>query len=404
MTPTALSVTSTTAIPTADSTKYFPALTGLRAISACMVFFFHVSLSYNSNDYPFAAKWLLRFVQEANIGVAIFFVLSGFLITNRYANNIELSTVWFRRYLQNRFARIYPIYFLLTVITFVNMLLRHSGEWYQWHKSFSPIDKLVVIISNLTLTRAFFEPLVYMGLPTAWSLTTEETFYLLAPLLILGLKKSFRWFYYYPALLLAVGILLVVFCSHLLPYYGLMANVPFMLAFTFFGRCTEFIAGIGLAFWLNRINKMSSIKAFQASGMTLLGALASLLTIPMLAIGKRVFSDTSTTGMCYSFVVYIFLSAGIAYFILGLIKEQTWLQHLLQTKTADLLGKSSYVFYLIHLGVIDTAFSNHISSNWAARLVAYTLLSIALYLWVEKPLHQRLRATPRLKTHALTAG
>jgi peptidoglycan/LPS O-acetylase OafA/YrhL len=402
MTPTAVSETPATSAPTLSSTQYFPALTGLRAVSACMVFFFHVSLGFKSEEYPFLLRWLVRFAQEANIGVNIFFVLSGFLITMRYAKGVELSGAWIRRYLQNRFARIYPIYFLLTILTFARMLVKTSGEWYQWPKTFLPVDKLVVIFLNLTLTRAFFEPLVYMGVPTAWTLTTEETFYLVAPLLLLGLRKSFSWFYYYPLILLAIGVLLVAFCSHFLPYYGLMANVPFMLIFTFFGRCTEFIVGMGLAFWLNRINSKSSAGSFRTGRTTLLGALAVLLSMPLLAIGGRLVGATNNNNVYFGFIVHaLIISPAIAYFMLGLIKEQTWLQRLLQTKTADLLGKSSYVFYLIHLGAIDDAFSNHISSNWAVRLVVYTLLSIALYLWVEKPLHQRLRAAPQLRASTL---
>jgi peptidoglycan/LPS O-acetylase OafA/YrhL len=68
----------------------------------------------------------------------------------------------------------------------------------------------------------------------------------------------------------------------------------------------------------------------------------------------------------------------------------------------DLLGKSSYAFYLIHVGTIDDLFIDYISGHWLVRLVAYTFLSIALYRWVESPLQRLLRAkrdpAPQLAT------
>src|ERR1700722_6807604 len=61
---------------------------------------------------------LQRFFGEFHIGVSIFFVLSGFLITFRYYHNFQLTKDWFMQYLKNRVARIYPMYFLLTICAF----------------------------------------------------------------------------------------------------------------------------------------------------------------------------------------------------------------------------------------------------------------------------------------------
>jgi peptidoglycan/LPS O-acetylase OafA/YrhL len=84
----------------------------------------------------------------------------------------------------------------------------------------------------------------------------------------------------------------------------------------------------------------------------------------------------------------------VALLLWGLIFDHTWLQRLLQTRLFDLLGKSSYVFYLIHQGVIDEFFATHVSNHWLPKLLAYVLLSIGLYKWVEAPLHLRLKAKP----------
>lgn len=372
--------------------NYFPALTGIRAVAALLVFFNHAVLApYTplvTEGRSLFFKWAVYLGEQLHIGVPIFFVLSGFLITNRYFNRLELTGVWFRRYLQNRFARIYPIYFLLTFLAFAVMIVHPSHTWYEWTAAYRLVDKLVVIVLNLTLTRAFFEAIAFMGLPTAWTLTVEESFYLIAPFLLLGLKRNIKWIYLYPILLLAVGAVLVFFCTRFLPYYQLMGNIKFMLQTTFFGRCIEFIVGIGLAFWLARHTDVSPMGIRS----TILGAAGIAACLVVLALISRSFTITTAFLVERFLVNNVLLPGAVAVLFWGLIKERTWLRQLLETKTFDLLGKSSYVFYLLHLGAINTLFSEYVTENWAVRLIAYTLLSIALYKWVEHPLHNRLRA------------
>ena len=92
--------------------EYFPALTGLRAVAAAMVVLHH----FNPIN-PARFGWRVHgLVAELHIGVTVFFVLSGFLIGYRYVGG---SPVALRTYFANRFARIYPMYFLLTTVTFV---------------------------------------------------------------------------------------------------------------------------------------------------------------------------------------------------------------------------------------------------------------------------------------------
>lgn len=95
-------------------TAYFKPLTGLRCVAAYLVYLYHY------NIYPvFTGNLILRdFVHELHIGVSIFFVLSGFLIAYRYLGKIELSISFLFTYFRNRVARIYPVYFLLTSLTF----------------------------------------------------------------------------------------------------------------------------------------------------------------------------------------------------------------------------------------------------------------------------------------------
>ncbi|PWT72730.1 MAG: acyltransferase, partial [Bacteroidetes bacterium] len=91
--------------------NYYPQLTGIRAIAAFMVFFFHFN--------PFHEGFIFHFVNEFHVGVTVFFVLSGFLITYRYIDSFEFSREWFSKYIINRVARIYPMYILITICAFI---------------------------------------------------------------------------------------------------------------------------------------------------------------------------------------------------------------------------------------------------------------------------------------------
>ena len=87
------------AVPLALPAERYPALTGVRAVGACCVFFDH---------FPFQP--------DAHITInvmAFFFVLSGFLIVRIYYGAADASRAWLTGYFINRFARIYPVSFLL---------------------------------------------------------------------------------------------------------------------------------------------------------------------------------------------------------------------------------------------------------------------------------------------------
>lgn len=370
--------------------QYFPALTGLRAISALMVFFFHATLHSPSDGRPFLVKWAVRLAQQGSLGISIFFVLSGFLITLRYADSVELSKPWFRQYFQNRFARVYPVYFLLTVLTFAVMLVRPEYDWDEWSPAFSWSDKLAAIVLNLTLTRAYFQEMQYLGVVTAWSLTVEESFYLLAPFILLRLRHTGRVLVAAPALLLTLGSLLVLVCAMLRPPYGLLASFDFMLFHTFFGRCVEFFVGMGLAWWWLR-----APRAGRDGWYTVLGGAGITGCILLHAAMQH------SNGIAYPVLLYggialtnLVLPIPVALLLLGLAIERTWLQWLLQTKLFEVLGKCSYAFYLIHIGVIDTFFYQNVSANLFARLASTTVLSVAIYYGIESPLQKWLRATP----------
>ena len=321
---------------------YFPSLTGFRAIAAWLVFANH----YN----PFAAQrfpFLNGIINELNIGVSMFFVLSGFLITIRYDDPM-LPKPGFGQYMRNRFARIYPLYFILTTLTFLV-----AGEW-DW-----------IYIANITITKGFFDDLKFTGIAQAWSLTVEETFYFLAPFLFLTIRKFKAALWLWPLVLFATGV--VVFDS-----------LDFMTVYTFFGRSLEFFIGIALAkIYQQRKPVIITNQFFTLTSIALLSICLVVLVFVPVKIPSLIIHQ-------------LLVPAATAMLLWGLITEGTWLRKLLATNFMQLLGKSSYAFYLIHIGVIAGWLLNDLSSNPVVLFVVLNAVAIVLYYAVERPVRQSL--------------
>jgi len=344
---------------------YFPALTGIRAIAAYMVFIYHY---FPFNYSNLKGTFLADFFNEFHTGVTVFFVLSGFLITHQYYNRSDFN---FLSYLKKRFFRIFPLYFILTTITFV---------YIAFYKTHAILVFLKMYLLNITLLRGFFENYYLSGIAQGWSLTVEEQFYLIAPLLFVLIKKNKNNILFFSVVFVVAGFLLVYLCKDL-NWYGFMNHYFFMMNFTFFGRVFEFSAGIALALLVKNNNDN-----FQTKYATLFGAFFSLVCIFALPFFK---SETGNGKSHYAGVIInnlVLPIFGIAPLLWGLIYEKTFFSSILSGKIFSLLGKSSYAFYLIHLGVFVTFF-NFFYSNYILLFVFLNLIAIMLYLKVEKPLH-----------------
>ena len=344
----------------------FPALTGIRALAAFMVFIHH----YNPFTIASFGNFTHDFFNEFHIGVTIFFVLSGFLICNRYFDNPNFN---FKNYLIKRVARIYPMYFILTTLTFVFFAIVYSQNgWADLHNYFY----------NITFLKGFSDDLKFTGIAQGWSLTVEEFFYFTAPLFFILINKTRVYLILIPLFFIGLGLLLVYYFSGF-DCKGFMKSTNFMLDFTFFGRISEFFVGIGLALLLRK-----NSPTFK--GMTYFGLLGIILSICSLVLlkGNGGFGvDTLTGKIINTIVLPVF---GIAPLFLGLIKEKTFISNFFSSKVLQLLGKSSYIFYLIHLGIFVTIL-NKINTNQWFIFIALNLISIVLYLYIETPLNKLIR-------------
>lgn len=355
---------------------HIKALTGVRAIAAYMVFLHHFNVLRNFSYM----QWLSQIVDEFHIGVTIFFVLSGFLIYYRYYGQVKNKKFSWGIYIKNRVARIYPMYFILTTITFVAIV------WYHQYPMFSTKETVVLYGLNLTFLRGFFDSFKFSGIIQGWSLTVEECFYFLAPLLFFFFTIR-KWVF--PLLAIYVsGILLTLFFRQF-NFYGFFGNFNFLFGFTFFGRAFEFFCGMGLAYYLGR-RKNDTVKAIR---FTLIGAVFILLSAYALALVKIHYNVQQGPYHPIGRVINnLLLPLFIVLFFRGLIHENNIITRVLSSRLLVILGKSSYVFYLIHMGIFyDLVVYLFPGQTFLLPFLLLNLISVLLFQFVEEPLNKRIR-------------
>lgn len=355
---------------------FYPALTGLRFVAASMVFVLH----YKSGILPAAPVWLTNLSGEFHTGVAIFFVLSGFLITHQYLHYNFTSVGKYFAYLLIRLGRLLPLY--------IPVFLEMHSRWL-----FAVPD----LFLHLTLLKGFFKKVHLTGVIQAWTLTVELTFYVLAPLLFWLARKGTLLLPYIFALLTGVLLTGIGFGLSMVGHnpYGFMPDFAFTAWNTFFGRATEFLVGMGLAYYINSPYKFKNIFSpfsgfYTYCGLGLFGLLLFLISTG--ANGNQAGINTWYGLMLHN----LFLPFGIGLLLYGLMHEKTWLSKILSTRLLILLGNASYAFYLLHLGQ-----AGNIAANLTQNIVflQYLLLwafSVVVYLVWEKPVYKLIKT----KVHA----
>ncbi|MDG4806742.1 acyltransferase [Micromonospora sp. WMMD1120] len=172
---------STAAAPTVSEPSVgdrLPALDALRAIGAVAVVGHHVGFQTATTMNTTWGGWLARL----DVGVAIFFVLSGFLLFRPWALSAATGRARprARRYLWRRALRILPAYWLAVVVCLVVLPQNRPASAGDW-------------LRHLTLTQIYQPAQLRYGLSQTWSLATEVTFYLVLPLVaVFAVGRSWR--------------------------------------------------------------------------------------------------------------------------------------------------------------------------------------------------------------------
>jgi peptidoglycan/LPS O-acetylase OafA/YrhL len=343
----------------------YPALTGIRAMGATSVFFVHL---------PF------KFGYNLGIDVmALFFVLSGFLIFYLYYENATVKEGNPGQYFVNRFARIYPVYFLLVTVA---IILRHD---------FRPL----FLFKNYTLTHALFNNIADRAIQPSWSITVEECFYFLAPLIMYLVRRI----NFTVALLSGACLLGIALFISSLPI-SFLHTPQFVFSVTFFGHFFEFFCGIFLALLILKKEKNGTVALTGPQGpagkkYTLAGVMGILISIGILVASN---TNDSNHAIPFFFINNFILPIPVAVLYYGLICEKSGLSDFLSLRWMGLLGRTSYAFYLVHMIVIESIAMPFIAPYFANRnlyvLVIYLLtqiIALGIFVFYELPLNKMIR-------------
>lgn len=369
---------------------YFPALTGLRAIAAYLVYLHHFNpFTPYKLEHGTVKQALFSICVELHIGVAVFFCLSGFLIAHRYLYKVELRVEWLIKYFRNRFARIYPIYFIITAVIFILCWFYPHSKVIGPYNSYSSYKELLLILGlNLTFLRGFSNTVKFSGIAPGWSLTVEETFCFCAPVILWTLTKLKKGaaLTLFACLFVSLGVVFVYIFKQR-PVLGVMETYKFMWDFTFFGRCFEFLAGVSLALLLRSSN---SGKFFMRSAATFIGLILIAVCLYMLVLLN---DGSEQSAVLYTKILVnnVLLAVAVCFLLWGLVKNNNFVVKMLASNLMQLLGKSSYVFYLIHVSFISVSLGAWLPDSYISQFVILVLVSIGLFKLIEEPANNYIR-------------
>jgi len=159
-----------------EKPNYYPHIDGLRAIAVIAVVFFHLNVLLFSGGF---------------VGVDVFFVISGFLITRLLCSELEESgTINLRRFYQGRIRRLFPALLVTLLVTLVVAVLMFSPSRLMSFGGSLPYAILGLSNHFFWLETDYFD--IASQLKPAlhtWSLSVEEQFYLIWPSVLLLLYK-----------------------------------------------------------------------------------------------------------------------------------------------------------------------------------------------------------------------
>ncbi len=157
---------------------YRPDIDGLRAVAVLSVLFYHAGIKLFPGGF---------------VGVDVFFVISGYLITSIIVREIKANEFRLINFYERRIRRIYPALFAVVAFTLlVSALLYDAMEYTEIGKSAISVTFFLSNVLFWSESGYFETPSTLKPLLHAWSLSVEEQFYILFPLLILLVVRFFK--------------------------------------------------------------------------------------------------------------------------------------------------------------------------------------------------------------------
>lgn len=350
---------------------YRPDIDGLRALAVSLVILFHINSSLMPGGF---------------VGVDVFFVISGFLITGITYKSIENGSFRFKLFYARRIRRILPLMYTMLAATFiVGIFLFNSDEllklaeavkanvFYQYNFYILNHGKGYFDISSLQ------QPLLH-----TWSLAVEEQFYFIMPLLLVLLYKLSR-----NKLVLCLGITVItilsmgfsVYASHYLPqiaYYMLPS------------RAYELCLGALLAISLGYIQLIYNSSQYRIIFNKFIASIISISGLLLIMLASLLLNESDKFPGWYGLLPTL----GTVLFILGgSLYNNNILARIFSHKYFVGVGLMSYSLYLWHWPILayyryeNPQLQNKIGLQAALALILIILcVAVITYKYIEKPI------------------
>jgi peptidoglycan/LPS O-acetylase OafA/YrhL len=340
-----------------------PALTGLRFFAALAVLLFHFGAGFaEQGAVPSAVVHLL---QNGYLGVSLFFVLSGFILTYTHQRD-TLDRRFLADFYMARIARIYPVYLLALLVALP--VLAH------------PLS-MADVAAVLTMTQAWTPPRSSSGflwVMQAWTLSVELAFYLFFPAVLLFAKK----------LNLAGTALVAAAAAALIVIFGLSSvppgtpRIPYLSPSTVLPipllRSAEFVYGVMLC----RLTVL-----YPHVSKAIGGHLFELLMIAMVVAIMCLASDVHSKALFTVVIGMLIVQLASGY---GMVTAA------LSSKPLLLLGGASYALYLLQgpVRAICNQYVPHPLDRFLSPIVTIAG-AIAIFLYWEQPSRRMLLSAYR---------
>ena len=326
---------------------------GLRAIAFLLVFIFHLNNRWLSGGF---------------LGVDLFFVISGYLMTTITINDIEKNKFSFITFFEKRFKRILPAYlFFLLIISILGSLVFIYTDIYKLRLS---MVKAIKFISNLYFSTGdsyFGAKLSENPLLHTWSLSIEMQFYLILPFILFFFKKH----------LLPIFITLIIIITAYSTYEIFFTNNQQKIYFSLISRIPEFL--IGSVYSIVFKNGLDFSR--QKNNVIAVCSFLALIICSFYYTEETPFPGILALIPCIA-------GANI------LVLKNNTITDILSNKALVYIGELSYSLYLWHWGIIALIrYINGVYDLTSAEVIFIIILTFVISWFSYNFLENRFRKT-----------
>ena len=335
--------------------KYRSDIDGLRAISVIAVIIFHSGLGILSGGY---------------VGVDIFFVISGYLITGLIFKEVKSGDFSYISFYKRRIARLLPALIITLFFVFIFGFLFYDNT------AFDSLGKEIFFSTIGAANILFAEGTNYFAQDTAvrplihlWSLGVEEQFYLIWSIILvlfMPLKKR--------SILFIISLLFFISLS--MAYFS-VENSPITTYFYPQYRAFELLIGAFVAV-------MMQSRYFKAIEFGKKNEIISYISIGLIIVPMFLLDDNST----FPGINTLYPCIGAALFIA--FSYQTNISKLLSSTIFVFVGLISYPLYLYHQPIISYLHFFNLAENKIIVFFLTVIITVPLswltYIYIEKPI------------------